>query len=142
MSCFIHNIEVYQKINKKLILLFLDPNYKCCIFLRTFNLPYNSSIETIGETINDFVNGIYKQNIKAYNSRYNEKNRFEKINFKSCNFINISDIQLIKYLRSVLYQCSESQKKSKYFIQLKKLIDNLQYTFIGMLDCYDKASWN
>ncbi|MCK4432019.1 MAG: hypothetical protein KAW19_12065 [Candidatus Aminicenantes bacterium] len=82
------------------------------------------------KAIEKFVNGLRNANIDASNQRYNEQEPFKVLDFSSSG-LPYSNLELIKSLQSVSYNCVESEK----FNRTKgKLRDIIYYLMARVLD--------
>ena len=97
--------------------------------------------EQMDEKVESFVAELNAENFRAYNSRYNENNEIESIDFKSSDYARLNELNLIKQLKCLYYQCSEDQEKSESFHKLEKLINDLQSLYIGNLPEYESLPW-
>jgi len=97
--------------------------------------------EQMDEKVESFVAELNAENFRAYNSRYNENNEIESIDFKSSDYARLNELNLIKQLKCLYYQCAEDQEKSESFNKLEKLINNLQSEYIGNIPEYKELPW-
>lgn len=87
---------------------------------------------------------LYKMNQKAVKQRYDEiDNEYNKIPDLEIDYnINVSDAQLLKSLHCLKYQCSEGTvPKTRMYLILKKIIEEITYKIATDNDDYRKAEW-
>jgi hypothetical protein len=83
---------------------------------------------------------LFKLNTDAVNYRYSKKEPAPK--FRWQNGVNVSDIQLLKSLQCLTYQCLEGNiPKRKLYKWLTDVVDCLQSYIIYQLPEYEKAEW-
>lgn len=94
--------------------------------------------------IREFINSVVQMNCKAVSVRYDtnlEKQFF--IDRPSLTTLDRNEIlQVIKYLHSIRYQCSEGLiVETETYKDLCILIDDLQHDYITSIPEYDDLVW-
>ena len=85
---------------------------------------------------------LLKLNIDAVNQRYNENQDYSyALGFRFEPFC-VLDIQGLKSLRCLLYQCDEGNvPKRKIFKVLEQFSLAMAYQIVGRLEEYEKSEW-
>jgi len=105
MSAFVVDDRVINEVVSWLILKQRDPH---------FERSYRTILEPIGYHLESgdearLAHDMFDLNVRAVDARYGpgQASEFRELNFKWAFTLNVTTMQIYKFLRSWLYQCSE-----------------------------------
>ena len=91
------------------------------------------------EALNQLANALLLLNKRAVNDRYNETNLVQVMKYKE---EPTTEIQVVKSLHCLKYQCSEGDVlKSRLYQFLKELISVIEGNIVDKMPEYEKAYW-
>jgi hypothetical protein len=144
MSCFIcsekHFVSIANALKTR---LYGNTETRLTISYALGINHHKLSFDQLDSIVESFITELNAENFKAYSLRYNgdEDIEIDPVNFQSFDFVPLNNLNLIKQLRCLHYQCDGDQDKSQAFNKLEKLINNLQSEFIGNLPEYGALPW-
>lgn len=141
MSAFICSSKTFQEIYTGLEMA----RTSHCL---TYNVLRNEINRALGgKTVKEYIDILYRLNVKAVNQRYNEKT-IESIPATDLDTIatidkNVSMAQFLKSCECLHYQMSEGDiPEKKEYKQLEKIIDAISYTIAHTQTEYENAHWD
>lgn len=139
MSCYICSDKTFASVANELKVLIYGSTAASSVIKYSLDIPHDANMDESDRMIDEFILGIYEENINAVNTRYDETNEPDPLDLD--HFQRLGTLSLIKQLHHIRYQCDEDQEKSKWFEYLGKLITNLGSLYISNLPEYQKAPW-
>lgn len=115
MSVILYEDEKFLRIAESLKLKGQD-------MAHLFSYPIRWQSGGMDKKIEKFVNALRNANIDASNERYDEERPFKVLSFSGSQLI-YSDLELIKSLQGLTYNCVESEK----FKRTKGKLDDVVY---------------
>lgn len=144
MSCFICSEKHFVSIANALKNALYGNDERSSAIRYAIGINHHSlTFDQLDEIVESLLSELNSDNFKAYSSLYNgdEDIEIDPINFKSSDFVQLNNLNLIKQLQCLHYQCDGDQEKSQSFSKLEKLINDLQTIYISHVPGYDELPW-